>query len=627
MSLKIRVQNVASFQNSEQFEINPGLNAFIGINNSGKTALLWALSMLGCAMMDEKSAWALALPDKLEGYRRQLGNPQLQIEYSFPPSDRNKIINELCKFGGNAPAMSYEEAQETVEFNISLNHSRQVTFIEPVRMHYNTPRSGRTALKLLNKAQGNPTYTIKHPFGGAEPNTWQPAKFNLEQRGLEDGIEYFRFVEPDKGIGLCWPLFLNSVFLLGAGREVSPRYSTRVGSTDLKPNAENLTQVLRTANQSTRNFPNSRKAFQRIEEDIRSVFPEVGELRAEGIEDPNRQEDQSEIVLDLKYGPTVSLSNSGSGVAQIATLLTAAHLKTSSSLFLIDEPHAYLHPAAERALINILETLAKERGHIFCLATHSSIMASRCKNNLFAVVNRQGDSKVVSLKEATEILSILGITNFDLFTHDKILFVEGPSDVRVFRLVLDAFDKSHLADRVKLVDLSGDGKLKSKGAHDFRRLLIEASAAKARVPVGFLLDSGGRTKEEKTGLQKVLHKPPQSILGLLKKDELEDYLLDPVSVTTLLKRQGQLLNLDLNSQLEDTIKEIIGEKNGKGSAVLEKCFEKGIIGRTYHKRDDSPLIAEEIFKTNPAFLEPLYAELESVIGMIGLEVSQAAGNA
>jgi hypothetical protein len=263
MSLKIRVQNVASFQDSEQFEIKPGLNAFIGINNSGKTALLWALSMLGCAMTDEKSAWALALPEKLEGYRRLLGSPAIQIEHSLPPSDRNRVISELCKFGGNPAAMSYEEAQETVEFNIRLNRSRQVTFVEPVRMHYNTPRSGRTALKLLNKVEGNPTYTIKHPFGGPEPNTWQPTRFNLEQRGLEDGIEYFRFVEPDKGIGLCWPQFLNSVFLLGASREFSPRYSTRVGSTDLKPNAENLTQVLRTANQSTRNFRDSRKAFQR----------------------------------------------------------------------------------------------------------------------------------------------------------------------------------------------------------------------------------------------------------------------------------------------------------------------------------------------------------------------------
>jgi hypothetical protein len=362
-----------------------------------------------------------------------------------------------------------------------------------------------------------------------------------------------------------------------------------------------------------------------VEEDLRSVFPEVRELRAEGIEDPNREEDQSEIVLDLKNGSTVSLSNSGSGVAQIATLLTAAHLKTSSSLFLIDEPHAYLHPAAERALINILEALAKERGHIFCLATHSSIMASRCKNNLFAVVNRQGDSKVVSLKEATEILSILGITNFDLFTHDKILFVEGPSDARVFRLILDAFDKSHLADRVKLVDLSGDGKLKSKGALNFKRLLIEASAAKARVPVGFLLDSGGRPEPERIGLQKVLHKPSQSVLILLKKNELEDYLLDPVSVSAILKRECQLLDIVCDPQLENAIKKIIDETKDKGSTILQKCFETGIEGRMYRKREDSPLIAEEILKTNPSFLNPLYEELESAIGAIGLEISRAVG--
>jgi predicted ATPase len=624
MTLKIRVQNVASFQDSEQFEIKPGLNVFIGINNSGKTALLWAIAMLGCAMKAEKSAWALALPDKLEGYRRQLGNPAVQIEYTLPKDDRDRIISELCKLGGNQASVPYAEAQETIEFNIRFNRNRQITFVEPVRTHFNDPLTGRRSLNLLNKISGSPTYTIKHPFGGAEPNTWQPVRFDLEQRGIEDGAEHFRFLEPEKGVAMCWPPFLNSVFVLGANREFSPRYSTRVGSTDLKPNAENLTQVLRTANQTTRNFRDSRRAFQRIEEDLRSVFPEVRELRAEGIEDPGREEDQSEIVLDLKDGPTVSLSNSGSGMAQIATVLTAAHLKTSSSLFLLDEPHAYLHAAAERALVHILETLAKERGHIFCLATHSTIISNRCKNSLFAVVKRKGDSKVVSLKNATEILTILGITNFDLFTHDKVLFVEGPSDVRVFGLVLDAFDGSRLTERVKLVELSGDGKLKSKAAHDFKRLLIDASAAKARVPVGFLLDSGGRTNQEKIDLHKVLHKPPHSILQLLKRDELEDYLLDPASVAAVLGRECELRNIEEDPQLEEKINKIVGETDRKGSATLQRCFEVGIAGRAYRKREDSPLLAEEILATNPTFLEPLYKELQSTLDLIGIEESTAA---
>jgi predicted ATPase len=619
MTLKIRVQNVASFQDSEPFEIKPGLNAFIGINNSGKTALLWALSMLGCAMREDKSAWALALPDKMDGYRRPNTNPAIQIEFSLPTTERDRIIGELCKLGGNAPSVPYAEAEETVEFNLRLNTSRQVTFIDPVRVHYNGP-SGRVSSNVLQKANGQPNYSVNHPFGGAKPNTWSPVQFSLEQRGAEGGAEHFRFVEPDKGLAMCWPPILNSIFFLGASREIRSRFSTKIGSTDLKPNAENLTQVLRTANQTTRNFPGSRKAFQRIEEDLRSVFPEVRELRVEGIEDPGLQEDQSEIVLDLKNGPTVSLSNSGSGVAQIATLLTAAHLKISASLFLLDEPHAYLHPAAERALVHILETLAVERGHIFCVATHSSIISSRCKKSLLAVINRGDDSKAVSLQETTEILTILGITNFDLFTYDKILFVEGDSDVRVFRLVLDALDNSHASERVKLVDLSGDGKLtKSKGAHHFKRLLIEASASRARVPVGFLLDSGNRSDQEKNDLQKVLHRLPQSALRLLGRNEMENYLLDPASVSAILRRECEVRGIEDDPQLAEKIAKIIADTEGKGSAVLQKCFEAAIEGRSYRKREDSPAIAEEILARDSSFLSPLFDELKSIIAQIGTE--------
>jgi hypothetical protein len=623
MPFKIRVQNIASFQDSDQFEINPGLNAFIGINNSGKTALLWALSMLGCAMKEEASAWAMTLTEKMEGYRRSNTNPAIQVEFSLPSPDRDQIISELCKLSGNPTFPRYSESQETVEFNLRFNRSRQVNFIAPVNMHYNSEGS-RKSTNILNKTGSDPFYVVNHPFDGPRPNTWSPSKFDLDQRGVEDGAVHFRFRNPDEAVAKCWPSIFNSVFLLGAGREFIPRYSTKIGSTDLKPNAENLTQVLRTANQSTRSFRDSRKAFQRIEEDLRSVFPEVRELRVEGIEQPGQQEDQSEIVLDLTSGQTVSLSNSGSGVAQIATLLTAAHLKTTASLFLIDEPHAYLHPAAERALVHILEGLSKEREHVFCLASHSSIVSSRCKGSLFAVINRENDSKVACLKDTIEILDVLGITNYDLFTYDKVLFVEGESDVSVFGLVIDAFDNSHLSERIKLVGLDGDGHLKSKGAPFFKRLLTDSFAAKARVPVGFLIDSGARSEQEKQDLQKVLHTPPRSVLRLLKQNELEDYLLDPKSITAMLARELKLTGAREAPDLLAEITKIVAEAKEKGSKVLQQCFTNAIPGRPYSKKKDSPALAAEILASNRSFLRPLYDEIQLTITEIGKAVANAA---
>lgn len=420
---------------------------------------------------------------------------------------------------------------------------------------------------------------------------------------------------------------LNSVFLLGANRDHRPRYSTKTGSTDLRPDAENLVQVLRTTQQSTREFRDSREVFERIERSLRSVFPEVRQLRTEAIVDPNQQEDFSEIVLDLENGHNVPLKDCGTGVFQITTLLTSAYLKKPASLFLVDEPHSYLHPAAERALVRILEDLAKERGHIFCLATHSSIISSRCRNNLFAVNNRGDDSKVVSLHDSAEILSVLGITHFDLFTYDKVLFTEGVSDVAVFGLVLSFFDKSGLSERVKLAGLDGDGKFKkTKSAHRIKKLLIDASASKARVPVGFLLDSGGRTDPQKEDLKKSLHDPPKSFFGLLARPELEDYLLHSACITDVLQSQRKLSGLDPDPELGARVTKIVEDGAPKGSTVIAACFRAALEGGEYSKSEDSPALAAAILARDASFLKALYDELHSFIEQIGTEVKAATAN-
>jgi hypothetical protein len=212
----------------------------------------------------------------------------------------------------------------------------------------------------------------------------------------------------------------------------------------------------------------------------------------------------------------------------------------------------------------------------------------------------------------------LGITNLDLFTYEKVLFVEGPSDVAVFMLVLNAMDVRNESERTKLVDLSGDGKLKrTRSAHRVKELLINASASKARVPVGFLLDSGGRSENEKLDLKKSLHDPPRSAFGLLVQPELENYLLEAKSIVNVIQRERALLGLEDDPGLESRVVAAINAGSEKGSTVLEKCFSSGIEGRAYRKTDDAPLIAAEIIGSNPSFLKPLYDEVRLFIEQIG----------
>lgn len=422
----------------------------------------------------------------------------------------------------------------------------------------------------------------------------------------------------------CWPRILDSVFLLGANRAHTPWYSTVKDSLDLKPEAENLVQVLRTIHHSTSSFPESREEFEAIESELKTIFPEISKIRPETIDRQPTQEDISQIVLDLRNGQRVPLSGCGTGIFQILALLTASHLKTEPSLFLIDEPHPYLHPSAERGLIRILEELPKARGHIFCLATHSPIMSSQCKRSLFAVVNRGDDSKVLSLTDDAEILEVLGIANVDLFTYDKILFVEGESDVQVFQFVLNSMDTSGKTDRVKLADLSGDSKYRNiNSACAQKRLLLKASASKARVPVGFLFDSAGKKEQEKYDLKKALHDLPMSAVDFLAKPELEDYLLDPRCIVAVLNKERRTLGLEEQAGLFDDVNEIIRAGDIKGSSILNKCYFAG-LKRDFRKKVDSPALAREILATDPEVLKPLYEELAAFVEKIGASQVKAA---
>lgn len=199
MTIKIRLQNVANFQDSGQFEIRPGINIFIGINNSGKSALLWALSMLGCAMREEKNTWAqLLLPPRMDMYRRGTSNPGVQIECVLPRESRDDVVGELCRSAGNSTTPPYDVTKETVEFNIRFNTSRQVCFVEPVRIYYQH-ENRRHYADVMNRRGAN-DYTVAHPFDAPAPNNFSPQIFNVHPYGADGGVQHFRFPEPRTGL-------------------------------------------------------------------------------------------------------------------------------------------------------------------------------------------------------------------------------------------------------------------------------------------------------------------------------------------------------------------------------------------------------------------------------------------
>ncbi|MBZ5663839.1 MAG: AAA family ATPase [Acidobacteriia bacterium] len=621
MSYSIRIQNFASFNDSGPFELREGLNVFTGINNAGKTALLWSLATLG-ADLEPQRRWQMTLQSILAGYMQRDVLPCITVEFPLAPNYRNAVLGNICRLAGNPEYPPFADSNETFRFTWVIDANRRIGFRGEVivsRLH----NGNREETNIFHYDEKSRKYALLHPFGAAPPNTWQPPQFDIQMLGTSDpDKKLFRFAKGDDILAKCWPSILSTVVLLEAHRTLQPGRSNR-RSVELDTDAGNLAEVLATAQHTTADLPDGQERFRRIVEEMRRIFPEIRRIRTQVPYEPPGQEGNRppEIFLDLAHDRSVPLTHSGTGVQQILCLLTGAILQPRPTIFLIDEPHSNLHPAAERSLLRILEAFGRESQHIFCVTTQSALTTSHARRRLMAVTYHENEGSTIKpLSTVEDICSLLGIANMDLFTYDRVLFVEGPSDVAVLQQIFQLFDTTGIYDRTKIVEIFGDGKLKKpKMALGLIRLIVNASTSQIRVPVGLLLDSSDWDEEERQELKKILNVEGRSSVAFLEKPELEDYLIHKAAIAHILGRDAAALQQE-SQPTPDEVAKVLAESVSikKGSDRLKDCFAKLIVGREFSKRHDCPRLAGAILTLGPDHLRPLYLEATRFIESIGI---------
>jgi hypothetical protein len=616
----IRIEKFAGFEDSEPFELREGLNVFVGINNSGKTALLWALSVLD-KTIEKNRAWYRIQEEMLSGYLHTGVSPHITVAFSIPAAKRDDVLGKVWP---QAPSTEYSDQKSTAavfEFTWAVTNS--IGFLPTVQCQFN-PESGGTpeCVRLLDIVENKQSYVFRPPFGPPlRSSDSSSEEFPLKPFGVDAANNrMFGFLETDQHLMKLWRCVPSDVVFIGAHRQPSSSPEVKM-TTELAVDVSNLAQVLATAQWTTRDLPDGRDRFLELERDLRTVFPEIQRVRTQLRDQRNHVTPKAEIeiVLDLSNGKTVDLNHSGTGVQQVLALLAGIHFATVPTIFLIDEPHSYLHPAAERGIVRILEKIGKERRHILCLTTHSSLLASHARANLFAVRMTANGSKVRELRGVQEILGALGIEKADLFTYDKVLFVEGESDRQVLQLLFETHDQRGLQDRVKIVCLFGDGNFKKKkSALKQLKLLVDASTTEVKVPLGFLFDSNDWEEPQMKELQRVLNRPGSSSLGFLQKPELEDYLLHPGAIVHFLLKEAVACEISLDELSVNTmVLKIIESGSLKGSVTLQTCLDATMPGRPYKKAQDSPKLCSIILELDPNHMRPLFDELVLFIDAIG----------
>jgi ABC-type polar amino acid transport system ATPase subunit len=594
--LGIRFENFACFD--ECFlPLESGVQILVGKNNSGKTALLRGLTALRSLPIDE----VLTPATDLGKYARQAVDGSgfnFRVECSFDDADHSTIGGALGQ-----STLWTEATQRQFEFRFRLlAGTSEVGLVD-------------AALKLDQR---------EYKVLVRENQMVVLQQYN--QHGQLAGRSQLRTTNTRQINNENWPVLapapifsplmsFKNMRMIEAHRVVRPESNMQAVDA-LSPNAESLAPFLDTL------FGNNRRKFQEIEQLLIRVFPEI-----ESVNPEKRQNSVSLTLTNRKTGQAIPLTHSGTGVEQVLALATFVLASPPGGILLMDEPHSYLHPSAEREIVSFL---SEHLEHRYVISTHSTIFINSVPPDRVILLN---SPKIVEASHSqstrsAEVLHALGYRNSDFLFSDRLIFVEGESDQEILPMLLtkgDRFDASDVA-RTGFPKMDGEGRLRGTSKQTsliyFEKFLEELGSS--ALPRIYLFD-GDCEQCDRRVLQDTPLVAQKDIAGIrfLSMSEIENYLLVPEAILAAVqhifalqgKDSAQLTREQIARQLQDLLAADNGKlyprgrdqkstRSVKGSVVLRKIFEQ--LGLKYTKANEGRLVAEYITLTNQPALSEIW---------------------
>jgi hypothetical protein len=263
---------------------------------------------------------------------------------------------------------------------------------------------------------------------------------------------------------------------------------------------------------------------------VKLVFPKLAAISVVPI-------DQSQVQIqtwtqdpkDLPQELAIPLSDSGTGVGQVLSILAVLLTADFPRTIIIDEPQSFLHPGALRTLIQIL---ADHSQHQFIIATHSPtvITASR-PAELLRVIKPHAVSEVQILDSADNddlrtFLRDVGARLSDVFGVEQILWVDGGTEEACFPEIMRASNASVLyGTKILGVEHTSDfDRYPRTVLQLYQRLTSGVGLLPAAV--GFLFDRETRTDQDITDLRRQGH----GKIDFLDRRMFENYLINPAAI-------------------------------------------------------------------------------------------------
>lgn len=214
-----------------------------------------------------------------------------------------------------------------------------------------------------------------------------------------------------------------------------------------------------------------------VEEDLARIF---GFSRFQANAGPN--DTNLALMVD---GRSFDLGEMGAGLAHFLITLGNVAIKKPSYLF-IDEPELGLHPSLQMEFLLTLRKYVR-KGIVF--STHSIGLARAVADKVYSLQKVEPMvSKLSDLQATPRLAQFLGEMSFSAYREigfEKVLLVEGPTDVTAMSQLLRSYRKDH---RVMLLQMGGNSMINGGGdtkwqLEELKRITPSISALIDRDPV------------------------------------------------------------------------------------------------------------------------------------------------
>jgi predicted ATP-dependent endonuclease of OLD family len=537
---RFQLLNYKSFRDSGALEFQPGINIIVGANNSGKTALLEALS-LSFETSPHRSIETLPQPNSTP--RRE---SVAQVTLIFTKAEIHRLFDDL-------PANQY--------VGLSSDRYSHLGTDEALALFQNWMDNPNDVELTVSKSTGSSVewddISIKDLDPAIKLTYYRPEKLiigssrNRNKNILKkDGSGRFifyqetnetdsRYTEEDFFVTL-FDEFRNRVSQLQAQRFVG---NCSVGNDEeLNSRASNLAEVIHLLES-----PSKKELYERFNEYVSTMFPQFRLVSTKILAKQTHQAPDLKILLwpakSLENGRedlAFALSDCGTGTGQVLAILYAMLASPEPRPIIIDEPQSYLHPGAAKKLIEILKEFPQ---HQYFIATHSAeIVAAANPSTIVKLRFEDGETKASGMnardiKEQRSLLAELGVSLSDVFGADRILWVEGATEELCFPPVLSKLAPKLLTG-TKIVSIKNTGDLLGKKAH-FVDVMFDLykrlSGGNNLYPpaIGFVFEQENRTEQDMKDLQK---RSPEPVY-FLERCMYENYLLHANAIAFVLNQQ------------------------------------------------------------------------------------------